>query len=112
MKKLNHIITVLLLTATGHAYAQTADRDTLFLEESVVIGMDVQKRNTITAAVFTVKADAVSGRPVTDLTHALQGNVPGLETEVAKEIGISQAQVSRLEKGALDKIKSHRKVII
>lgn len=34
------------------------------------------------------------------------------QTEVAKEIGISQAQVSRLEKGALDKIKSHRKVII
>ncbi len=34
------------------------------------------------------------------------------QTEVAKEIGISQAQVSRLEKGALDKIKSHQKVII
>lgn len=34
------------------------------------------------------------------------------QTEVANEIGISQAQVSRLEKGALDKIKSHRKVII
>jgi RNA polymerase sporulation-specific sigma factor len=34
------------------------------------------------------------------------------QTEVAKEIGISQAQVSRLEKGALDKIKSHRKIII
>ena len=78
MKKLNHIITVLLLTATCHAHAQTADRDTLFLEESVVVGMDVQKRNTITAAVSTVMADAVSGRPVTDLTHALQGNVPGL----------------------------------
>ncbi len=31
------------------------------------------------------------------------------QTEVAKEIGISQAQVSRLEKGALDKIKSHQK---
>ncbi len=28
------------------------------------------------------------------------------QTEVAKEIGISQAQVSRLEKGALDKIKN------
>ncbi|MBP5267526.1 MAG: helix-turn-helix domain-containing protein, partial [Ruminococcus sp.] len=27
-------------------------------------------------------------------------------TEVAKEIGISQAQISRLEKNALDKIKS------
>lgn len=34
------------------------------------------------------------------------------QTEVASEIGISQAQVSRLEKGALDKIKSHRKVYI
>ena len=34
------------------------------------------------------------------------------QTEVAKEIGISQAQVSRLEKGALDKIKSHRKVYL
>lgn len=34
------------------------------------------------------------------------------QTEVAKEIGISQAQVSRLEKGALEKIKSHQKIII
>lgn len=34
------------------------------------------------------------------------------QTEVAKEIGISQAQVSRLEKGALDKVKSHRKILI
>ncbi len=32
------------------------------------------------------------------------------QTEVAKEIGISQAQVSRLEKGALDRIKSHHKI--
>ena len=34
------------------------------------------------------------------------------QTEVASEIGISQAQVSRLEKYAMDKIKSHRKVIL
>lgn len=34
------------------------------------------------------------------------------QTEVAREIGISQAQVSRLEKGAMDKIKSHHKVYI
>jgi len=27
--------------------------------------------------------------------------------EVAKEIGISQAQVSRLEKGSLERIKNH-----
>lgn len=34
------------------------------------------------------------------------------QTEVANEIGISQAQVSRLEKNALDKVKSHQKVKI
>lgn len=34
------------------------------------------------------------------------------QTEVAKEIGISQAQVSRLEKGAMDKVKSHRKILM
>ncbi len=34
------------------------------------------------------------------------------QTEVAKEIGISQAQVSRLEKSAMEKIKSHHKIYI
>ncbi len=34
------------------------------------------------------------------------------QTEVAREIGISQAQVSRLEKGAMKKIKSHRDIYI
>ena len=29
------------------------------------------------------------------------------QTEVAKEIGISQAQVSRLEKGAINTIRKH-----
>lgn len=34
------------------------------------------------------------------------------QTEVANEIGISQAQVSRLEKGAMEKIKSHQKIYV
>lgn len=34
------------------------------------------------------------------------------QTEVAKEIGISQAQVSRLEKGAIEKVKEYRKIYI
>lgn len=52
--------------------------DTKVLDEVVVVGMDKQKRNTITAAVATVGADAIINRPVTDLTSALQGNVAGL----------------------------------
>lgn len=52
--------------------------DSKALDEVVVVGMGSQKRNTITAAVATVKADAIESRPVTDVTSALQGNVAGL----------------------------------
>lgn len=52
--------------------------DAKILDEVVVVGMDTQKRNTITAAVATVKDDAIVNRPITDVTSALQGNVAGL----------------------------------
>lgn len=48
------------------------------MDEIVVVGMDKQKRNTITSAISTVKQEAIESRPVTDLTSALQGNVAGL----------------------------------
>ena len=56
----------------------TLKEDVHLLDEVVVVGMGKQKRNTITAAVSTVKSDAIVNRPVTDLTSALQGNVAGL----------------------------------
>lgn len=49
--------------------------DAKVLDEVVVVGMDTQKRNTITAAVATLKDDAIVNRPVTDVTSALQGNI-------------------------------------
>lgn len=52
--------------------------DAQVLDEVVVVGMDKQKRNTITAAVATVNEKAIVNRPVSDLTSALQGNVAGL----------------------------------
>lgn len=61
---------------TGNRFVLTEDDKVL--DEVVVVGMDKQKRNTITAAVATVKSDAIVTRPVTDLTSALQGNVAGL----------------------------------
>ena len=56
----------------------TLKEDVHLLDEVVVVGMGKQKRNTITAAVSTVKSDAIVNRPVTDLTSALQGNVAGV----------------------------------
>ena len=61
---------------TGNRFVMKEDSKTL--DEVVVVGMGTQKRNTITAAVATVNADAIATRPVTDVTSALQGNVAGL----------------------------------
>lgn len=65
-----------ILKQTGNRFI--LKEDTEVLDEVVVVGMGAQKRNTITAAVATVKSDAIINRPVTDVTSALQGNVAGL----------------------------------
>lgn len=79
MKRLNQTLSVLMVFVSLAGAAQDHDnnRDSLILEESVVIGMGTQKKNTVTAAVSTLKSSAVAGRPVTDLTNALQGNIAG-----------------------------------
>lgn len=79
MKKLFQSVSSIIISAvTMSAQNIPFHSDSLFLDEAVVIGMGTQKRNTITAAVSTVTAEAVASRPVTDLTSALQGNVAGL----------------------------------
>ena len=77
----------------------TLKEDTKVLDEVVVVGMDKQKRSTITAAVATVGSDAIVNRPVTDLTSALQGNVAGLNFSsdaVANGVGGETGAVSVL----------------
>lgn len=69
-------LTVKISKLTDNTFVLKEDAE--LLEEVVVVGMDKQKRNTITAAVATVKSEAITSRPVTDLTSALQGNVAGL----------------------------------
>lgn len=77
MKKQYLMLSLLLASATL-LQGQTYPKDSLVLEQAVVVGMGTQKRNTITAAVSTVTSDEVAWRPVTDITSALQGNVAGL----------------------------------
>ena len=48
------------------------------LEEVVVIGYGKQKKVNLSGAVNTVSTKAISNRPVTSLTNALQGSVPGV----------------------------------
>lgn len=69
-------LSVKITKLVGNVFVLKEDSE--LMEEVVVVGMDKQKRNTITAAVATVGSDAIVNRPVTDLTSALQGNVAGL----------------------------------
>lgn len=48
------------------------------LSEVVVIGFGTQRKVNLTGAVSTINADEISSRPVTNVTQALQGLVPGL----------------------------------
>ena len=53
--------------------------DTQALEEVVVVGFGTQKKVNLTGSVGTVNSEALSSRPVTSATQALQGLVPGLQ---------------------------------
>lgn len=48
------------------------------LEEVVVVGYGVQKKTSVTAAVSTLKGDAIEAVPVANLSNALGGRVAGV----------------------------------
>ncbi|MFJ1323171.1 SusC/RagA family TonB-linked outer membrane protein [Capnocytophaga canis] len=52
------------------------------LEDVVVVGYGTQKKENLTGAVATVDAKILDSRPVSSITQALQGAVPGLNFSV------------------------------
>lgn len=52
--------------------------DVAGLDEAVVIGYGVQRKESLTGAVSTVGAETLENRPVSNLASALQGTTPGL----------------------------------
>lgn len=52
------------------------------LNEVVVIGYGTARKSDLTGAVATVKAERLLDRPVTDVTQALQGRVPGVDVNI------------------------------
>src|SRR5690606_39105972 len=51
--------------------------DVQALQEVVVVGYGEQKKTTITGAVTSVKSDVIAQAPVTNLSNALTGRLPG-----------------------------------
>ncbi|WP_430973625.1 SusC/RagA family TonB-linked outer membrane protein [Sunxiuqinia rutila] len=54
------------------------ESDNVHLEEIVAIGYGTTKKENLTGAITTVSAEVMENRPVTSVTQALQGVVPGL----------------------------------
>ncbi len=52
------------------------------LGEVVVIGYGTTRKSDLTGSVATVKADRLLDRPVTDVSQALQGRVPGVDVSI------------------------------
>lgn len=55
------------------------NEDVSKLDEVVVIGYGTQRRQNVSAAISTVSAEGIEGRPVADFTNAIQGQVAGLQ---------------------------------
>ena len=56
--------------------------DTQTLDEVVVVGFGTQKKVNLTGAVATVDTKTLESRPVTSVTQALQGVMPGLNIDI------------------------------
>jgi TonB-linked SusC/RagA family outer membrane protein len=54
------------------------EEDILDLEEVVVVGYGVQRKETITGSMSTVTADQIVEQPVANVSQALAGRLPGL----------------------------------
>lgn len=57
----------------------TLKEDTEMLDEVVVVGFGVQKKVNLTGAVSVATSKELESRPVTNVSQALQGIVPGLQ---------------------------------
>lgn len=59
-------------------YNVILEEDSMMLEETVVVGYDVQKKVNLTGAVSAVDASAIEGRPIVSSSSALQGIAAGV----------------------------------
>ena len=80
---------ILVISSMGYTDAEVAvqnrsvvnvvlEEDALFLEDAVVVGYGVQKKENLTGAISVISSDAIQNRSNSNLGGILQGTVPGL----------------------------------
>jgi len=68
------------LRATGSTISLALKPSSTDLEEVVVVAYGTSKRSNITGSVSTVSSKAIENRQVSNITKALEGQVPGLQS--------------------------------
>lgn len=77
---------------TGDLVNITMEEDVASLDELVVIGYGTQRRRDLTGSIASVRGDAVTSAPVTNVAQALQGKLPGVN--IISQDGRPNAEIS------------------
>lgn len=76
-------------------YEVVLSEDTKLLEEVVVVGYGTQRKDNLTGSVASVKSEELTVAPITNVTNALGGQLPGLKSKQVSGIpGSDGAQLS------------------
>ncbi len=60
------------------------------LDEVIVVGYGTQTKSHLTGSIAKLDGEALADRPVSDLTTALQGQIPGLQVNnITSEVGVA-----------------------
>lgn len=71
----------------GKNYLVALQEDAVNLEQVVVIGYGTQKKLNLTGSVATLDKEYLESRPVSNLSQALQGTIPGLNVSATNQGG-------------------------
>ncbi|HTE23906.1 SusC/RagA family TonB-linked outer membrane protein [Flavitalea sp.] len=69
------------VTASGALNFELSESEAGTLDDVIVVGYGQQRRNNLTGSIGTVNTKALTQAPVSDLSNALMGRVPGIVTK-------------------------------
>jgi len=68
----------------------TMEVDAAVMDEVVVVGYGTQQKSHLTGSISKIDGDLLADRPVSDITTALQGQIPGLSVNnITSEVGVA-----------------------
>ena len=83
-----------IVIGNSTSYNIVLEDASISMSEVVVVGYGTQKKSTLTGSIATVKSDAILRNPVSNVTNALTGRMPGVVTaQRSGKPGADQADI-------------------